>query len=216
MAEPAPPPINAGTDPPLKSANGLAADGTGANGSTGASTFWSDLWQSIKRPVDRLLDNRKHPGEAESGAGAGTTTPAPKRKVRVLFVDVGNSGRSQVAQAFAAIYGFHAESAGTFPAMHVAPEAVAAMREVGIDISGFRPKPLDTSRLEAFDRVVTFGDPMPGPYRGRPNAEEWNVLDPQGLSLSGYATMRDDVERRVKALARRFKVKQPDLVLLQG
>ncbi|MFO1532504.1 MAG: low molecular weight phosphatase family protein [Thermoplasmatota archaeon] len=175
-------------------------------------TFWSGLVASVKRPIDRLLGRRTFAGEAESGAAQA----GPKRKVRVLFVDVGNSSRSQVGQAFATIYGFHAESAGTFPAMHVAPEAVAAMSEIGLDLAGFRPKPLDTSRLEAFDRIVTFGDPLPGPYRNRPNVEEWNVLDPQGLSVTGYATMRDDMEKRVRALARRFKVKQPDLVVLQG
>ena len=176
-------------------------------------TFWAGIWASLRRPVDLLLDPRRHPGEV---AGSTAVKADPKRKVRVLFVDVGNSGRSQVGQAFATIYGFHAESAGTFPAMHVAPEAVAALREIGIDISGFRPKPLDTSRLEAFDRIVTFGDPLPGPYRARTNTEEWNILDPQGLSLTGYHTMRDDMEKRVKGLARRFKVKQPDLVVLEG
>lgn len=182
------------------------------NGHNGEPTFWSDLVESVRRPVRRLLGTREFPGEADARR---PVAAAPKRKVRILFVDVGNASRSQVAQAFATLYGFHAESAGTFPAMHIAPEAVAAMAEIGIDISGFRPKPLDTSRLEAFDRVITFGDPLPTPYRGRPRVEEWNVLDPQGLSVSGYVTMRNDVESRVKGLARRFKVRQPDLVMLQ-
>lgn len=184
------------------------------NGHNGDASFWAGLVESVRRPVRRLLGTREFPGEAD--ARRQVAASEPKRKVRVLFVDVGNSSRSQVAQAFATIYGFHAESAGTFPAMHVAPEAVAAMAEIGIDISGFRPKPLDTSRLDAFDRVVTFGDPLPTPYRGRPRVEDWNVIDPQGLSVSGYVTMRNDVESRVKALARRFKVRQPDLVALQG
>jgi arsenate reductase (thioredoxin) len=166
----------------------------------------------VRRPIRRLLGARE--GGATSPASAGR--PAPRRKVRVLFVDIGNASRSQVAQAFATIYGFHAESAGTFPAMRVAPESVAVMGEIGIDIAGFRPKPLDTSRLESFDRVVTFGDPLPAPYRNRPNVEDWNVLDPQGLGVVGHSRMRDDIEKRVKALARRFKVKQPDLVVLEG
>jgi len=167
----------------------------------------------VKRPVDLLLDRRTFPGETSNSTKAAA---APKRKIRVLFVDVGNASRSQMAQAFATIYGFHAESAGTFPSLRVSPEAVAAMADIGIDISGFRPKPLDTSRLEAFDRVITFGDPLPGPYRGRSNVEAWNALDPQGLSVTAYASVRDDLERRIKSLARRYKVRQPDLVMLEG
>jgi arsenate reductase (thioredoxin) len=162
---------------------------------------------SVRRPVRRLLGVREKPLVRITEK----PTP-PKRKIRVLFVDVGNASRSQVAQAFATLYGFHAESAGTFPSLHVAPEAVATMRDIGVDISGFRPKPLDTSRLEAFDRIITFGQALPQ-QAGR-NIQDWNVIDPRGLGIAGHERMREDIERRVKALARQLRVKQPALVAL--
>lgn len=138
------------------------------------------------------------------------------RQYRILFVDVGNAARSQVAQAYATIYGFHAESAGTFPATRVAPEAVAVMADQGIDISHFRPKPLDTARLEAFDRVITMGDSLPKPWRNHENVLEWNLLDPQGLPLEAYRQMRDDCEKRIRKLAKELRVERPELVVLNA
>ena len=78
----------------------------------------------------------------------------------VLFVCVGNSGRSQMAEAFfnqAAGGKARAMSAGTKPASAVDPRTVEVMREVGIDISAARPKALTTEMLEQADRVVTMG-----------------------------------------------------------
>lgn len=139
---------------------------------------------------------------------------AKHKQVRLLFLDVGNSSRSQVAQAFAQIYGFHAESAGTFPSVRVQDDAVHAMKEVGIDISGFRPKPLDANRLDSFDRIITFGDVMPKQWKQQKNVEFWNVMDPQGLPLDAYRTMRKDTEKRIKRMAKQFNVKQPEFVTL--
>ncbi|HEX2065543.1 MAG TPA: hypothetical protein VHI93_01900, partial [Candidatus Thermoplasmatota archaeon] len=68
-------------------------------------------------------------------------------QMRLLFVDVGNAARSQVAEAHAQLLGFHAESAGTFPSLRLQPEAVHVLQEQGIDISAWRPKPLDVQRL---------------------------------------------------------------------
>ncbi|HUR61037.1 MAG TPA: hypothetical protein VM286_01565 [Candidatus Thermoplasmatota archaeon] len=136
-------------------------------------------------------------------------TRAKHAQLRVLFVDVGNASRSQMAEAHAQILGFHAESAGTFPSMRLQPEAVHAMGEQGIDISAWRPKPLDANRLEAFDRVIVFSDALPRPWSRQANVEHWNVMDPQGLGLDAYRAVRRDIERRLKQMARRHGVRVP-------
>jgi arsenate reductase len=137
-------------------------------------------------------------------------------RMRLLFVDVGNSARSQIAEAHAQILGFHAESAGTFPSMRLQPEAVHVLREQGIDIAPWRPKPLDVNRLHAFDRVIVMSDALPRPWSREANVEHWNVMDPQGLSLDAYRMMRKDIERRLKAMARRHGVRPPPLPSSEG
>jgi arsenate reductase (thioredoxin) len=128
-------------------------------------------------------------------------------QLRIMFVDVGNSARSQVAQALALMEGFHAESAGTFPSTKVQPEAVHAMKELGLDISGFRPKPLDVGRLDSFDFVVSFGDALPRPWRTKANCQVWTTVDPIGLPYAAYREMRKDLQRRLRRLARQHKVR---------
>ena len=78
----------------------------------------------------------------------------------VLFVCVGNAGRSQMAEAFfnhLASGKDKAMSAGTKPASAVDPRTIDVMREVGIDISGNKPKALTMEMLEQADRVITMG-----------------------------------------------------------
>jgi arsenate reductase len=130
-------------------------------------------------------------------------------QMRLLFVDVGNSARSQVAEAYAQMQGFYAESAGTFPSLRLQEEAIHVMKEQGLDISSWRPKPLDADRLSAFDRVIVMSDALPRPWGRQANVEHWNVLDPQGLPLDSYRTMRRDLERRIRQMARRHKVRPP-------
>jgi len=167
--------------------------------------------------MDQVRNWLKLDDDTQAGMRNKSTLQRSKHKqVRLLFVDVGNTARSQVAQAFGTIYGFHAESAGTFPSLKVAPEAVAVMEDVGVDINHFRPKPLDVNRLEAFDRVITMGDSLPKPWANLPNVEQWNVLDPQGMSLDAYARMRDDCEKRIRRLAKEYGVQKPELVVLNA
>lgn len=154
-----------------------------------------------------------------SGSGSGirvrgSTNRTKHTQVRLLFVDVGNASRSQMAQAFALVAGFHAESAGTFPSMKLTPETLQVMDEVGLDLSDFRPKPLNTARLGAFDRVITFGDVLPKSLLTGVPHESWSTPDPQGFPLDGYRQTRRDIERRVKLLARENGVKAPETVLL--
>ncbi|HLC23061.1 MAG TPA: arsenate reductase ArsC [Dehalococcoidia bacterium] len=119
----------------------------------------------------------------------------------VLFVCVGNSGRSQMAEAFfnyLAAGRARAISAGTNPAKSVAPDVVLAMKEVGIDISGNTPKALTEDMLAQADRVVTMGCGAEGvcPVSFVPT-EDWALEDPKGKSLEQVRKIRDEIKTKV-------------------
>ena len=119
----------------------------------------------------------------------------------VLFVCVGNSGRSQMAEAFfnyLAAGRARAISAGTNPAKSVAPDVVLAMKEVGIDISGNKPKALTEDMLAQADRVVTMGCGADGvcPVSFVPT-EDWALEDPKGKPLDKVREIRDEIRLKV-------------------
>ena len=119
----------------------------------------------------------------------------------VLFVCVGNSGRSQMAEAFfnyLAAGRARAISAGTNPAKSVAPDVVLAMKEMGIDISGNTPKALTEDMLAQADRVVTMGCGAEGvcPVSFVPT-EDWALEDPKGKSLEQVRKIRDEIKTKV-------------------
>ena len=128
---------------------------------------------------------------------------------RVLFVCVHNAGRSQMAAAlFNALarkrgLDWTADSAGTEPAERVHPEVVAVMAELGIDLSGARPRLLTNEDVEATDRVITMGcevDAGVCPALFIKNVEDWGLPDPKGRPLEEVRAIRDEVQRRVEAL----------------
>jgi len=83
------------------------------------------------------------------------------KKQRVLILCTGNSARSQMAEGLLrhdAGDRFEVFSAGVDPAEHVRPEAIAVMREIGIDLSGHRPKHVDEFSSQQFDYVLTVCD----------------------------------------------------------
>jgi len=122
----------------------------------------------------------------------------------VLFVCVGNSGRSQMAEAFfnqAAGSKARAISAGTKPAGAVDPRTIEVMREVGIDISAARPKALTMEMLEQADRVVTMGCGAEGVCPASfVETEDWQLEDPKGKSLEEVRRIRDEIKTRVTRL----------------
>ena len=122
----------------------------------------------------------------------------------VLFVCVGNSGRSQMAEAFfnqAAGSKARAISAGTKPAGAVDPRTIEVMREVGIDISAARPKALTMEMLDQADRVVTMGCGTEGVCPASfVETEDWQLEDPKGKSLEEVRRIRDEIKTRVKRL----------------
>lgn len=131
-----------------------------------------------------------------------------ERKFRVLFACVGNSARSQMAHGFAEALGgqqVEARSGGSRPLGHVLPEAITAMRERGIDISGHESTGFDEKWIrEACGLVVTMGcgdDACPA-FLGKP-LEDWALPDPLGGDLDTFRAVRDEIERQVKDLLQR-------------
>jgi arsenate reductase len=123
-----------------------------------------------------------------------------------VFVCVGNSGRSQIAEAF---FNHLAEgkalaiSAGTAPANEVNPFVIEAMREVCIDISANKPKALTLEMIEKADKMITMGcgadagGLCPASFT---ETEDWALEDPKWKSLKQIRNIRDDIEKRVKKL----------------
>jgi len=121
----------------------------------------------------------------------------------VLFVCVHNAGRSQMAAGLLDRHAngrVHVRSAGTTPAEEINPAVVAAMDEVGIDLSKEFPKPLTTEAVKAADVVVTMGcgDACPL-YPGR-RYLDWELPDPAGKSVEEVREIRDEIDRRVREL----------------
>jgi arsenate reductase len=122
---------------------------------------------------------------------------------RVLFVCVRNAGRSQMAEALfeQASDGRHeARSAGSRPAEHVHPEVVAAMAELGIDLSGRTPQGLRQADAEWADVVVTMGCGDECPFIPGKRYVDWELDDPGGRPLEEVRAIRDQIGRRVDGL----------------
>jgi len=121
----------------------------------------------------------------------------------VLVVCVHNAGRSQMAAAFLSHLSNGAvevRSAGSEPADHVNPAAVAAMAEVGIDIAGEKPKILTDQAVIASDVVVTMGCGDSCPFYPGKRYEDWVLEDPAGKGVEAVRPIRDEIRRRVEAL----------------
>ena len=125
---------------------------------------------------------------------------------QVLFVCVGNSSRSQMAEAFfnhLAGGQARAVSAGTEPARALDPNAVAVMAELGIDISGQWPKPLTQEMVDSATRVISMGCGVQEscPAWARPN-EDWDLDNPHHQSIDVVRRIRDQIRARVEALVK--------------
>lgn len=128
----------------------------------------------------------------------------------VLFVCVGNSGRSQMAEAFFNHYArgkAKAISAGTEPAPAVSSTAVEAMREVGIDISKNKPKVLTPEMIDQANLVITMGC---GAEAACPaswvETRDWGLEDPKGKPIEKVREIRDEIKARVTELLKEMEV----------
>jgi arsenate reductase len=120
----------------------------------------------------------------------------------VLFVCLHNAGRSQMSRALfdEAAAGRHSsDSAGSIadPAGHVHPPVVAAMAELGLDVSGRRPQPLTHELAQQADLVVTMGCGDSCPYIPGTRYVDWDLPDPKGQSVEAVRETRDEIARRV-------------------
>jgi len=124
-------------------------------------------------------------------------------KPSVLFVCVHNAGRSQMAAGWLRhLAGDRVEirSAGTEPADQVNPVAVAAMAEVGIDITDQTPKILDYATAQDSDIIITMGCGDTCPYFPGKRYEDWKLDDPAGQPLDTVRRIRDDIRARIEDL----------------
>jgi arsenate reductase len=132
-----------------------------------------------------------------------------ERRPAVLFVCVHNAGRSQMA---AALLDRHAagrvvvRSAGSAPVDEIDPAVVAVMEEFGLDLSKEFPKPLTTEAVEASDVVVTMGCGDACPIFPGKRYLDWELEDPAGKTADQVRPIRDEIDRRVRALLAELEV----------
>ena len=123
--------------------------------------------------------------------------------MRLLFVCVENSCRSQIAEAFARIHGgadVEAVSAGSHPSGVVNAKAISSMRELGYDLSTHASKRLDEIPPGPYDAVVTMGCGDACPWVPAQRREDWAIPDPKDMDPVAFRAVRDEIERRVREL----------------
>lgn len=131
----------------------------------------------------------------------------PRPPTNILFVCIGNSCRSQMAEAIASQLGqgrFSVWSAGSMPLGEIIPPTFQVMREKGMALEGQWSKGLKDVPLDQMDVVVGMGCevncPLPAGFKGM--MVEWNIPDPYGRDLNYFRSIRDLIERQVKSLLR--------------
>lgn len=124
---------------------------------------------------------------------------------KLLFVCVENSGRSQMAEAFAKTYcegKLEAVSAGTMPGKEVNPIVVQVMRERGIDLSANKPKLITNQMIQDADMVIVMGCSAQGfcPAPMLNKVIDWEIEDPKGKPIEKVREIRDEIEKRIGTL----------------
>ena len=132
-------------------------------------------------------------------------------KQRVLFVCIENSCRSQMAEAFAHVYGpdlIQAFSAGSRPSGEINPTAIAVMAELGYDLSRHSSKSLHEIPQVKYNYVITMGCGDECPFIPAEAHEDWDLPDPKMLPLEEFRLVRDQIGYRVKELVARMNARQ--------
>ena len=130
----------------------------------------------------------------------------------VLFVCVHNAGRSQMAAGWLRhLAGDRVEvrSAGSEPASQINPVALAAMAEVGIDITAETPKRLDWDTAQSSDVIVTMGCGDACPVFPGKRYEDWKLDDPAGKGVDAVRPIRDEIEQRIRGLLAELQIPVP-------
>ena len=121
----------------------------------------------------------------------------------ILFVCIENSNRSQMAQAFAKMYGagrVEAYSAGSKPSGKINPKAVAAMRELGYDLSKHQSKSLNDLPDIEYDYAITMGCGDACPLVRTKHRIDWKKPDPRDMDEIAFREVRDLIATNVKKL----------------
>jgi arsenate reductase (thioredoxin) len=125
----------------------------------------------------------------------------------VLFACVHNAGRSQVAAAWFNLLTdptkARAISAGTDPAPRVHPEVVAAMQEVGIDLSSAATSKLTSELAQRAQMLITMGCGDQCPVVPGLRRDDWPLEDPKGQPIARVRAIRDEIRQRVETLLER-------------
>lgn len=125
-------------------------------------------------------------------------------KKKILFVCVENANRSQMSQAFAKIHGgdaIEAYSAGSKPSGVVNTKAIAAMKELGYDLTTHESKSLqEVEQYAPFDAVVTMGCGDACPWMPAKRFIDWQIPDPKHMEPAEFNEVRDLISAKVKAL----------------
>lgn len=125
-------------------------------------------------------------------------------KIKLLFVCVENANRSQMSQAFARIHGgekVEAYSAGSKPSGVVNPKAIAAMKELGYDLTTHDSKSLqEVEAFAPFDAVVTMGCGDACPWMPAKQFIDWQIPDPKHMEPAQFNEVRDYISGKVKEL----------------
>ena len=134
----------------------------------------------------------------------------------VLFVCVHNAGRSVMAEAFCNALSdgtVRGVSAGTIPQDAPHPEVVAAMGELGLDVSMHGGRVLDDETVSTAERVITMGcavDDAACPAIRYADVDDWGLPDPKGQPMERVREIRDEIRARVDALLRELGARAAD------
>lgn len=127
---------------------------------------------------------------------------------KILFVCIENSCRSQMAEAFGKIHGkgiVESFSSGSCPSGVVNEKAVAAMQDIGYDLSTHTSKSLDRIPQVEFDYLVTMGCGDECPYVRTRQRADWEIPDPKNMDTQEFQQVRDRIEEKVIGLVEAIK-----------
>lgn len=119
---------------------------------------------------------------------------------KILFVCVENSNRSQMAEAFAKMHGkgkVEVYSSGSRPSGIINPKAIAAMKELGYDLTQHDSKSLDEIAKVKYDYAITMGCGDECPFVIADHRDDWKLEDPKHMDPAQFNQVRDEIERRV-------------------